>query len=75
MPGVALSHSEHVVIEVGVCAGRSNPVIAAELDRPACTIRHEIVRNGGRAKYTADRADVALSVNGAAQAVASRGRP
>ena len=32
-------------------------VIVAELDRPACTIRREIVRNGGRAKYTADRAD------------------
>jgi IS30 family transposase len=57
MPGVALSHSERVVIEVGIGAGRSNPVIAAELGRPPCTIGREINRNGGRAKYRADKAD------------------
>lgn len=57
MPGVALSHSERLVIEVGIAAGRSNPMIAAELDRPACTIRREINRNGGRTKYAADKAD------------------
>lgn len=57
MPGIALSRSERAVIEVGIGAGRSSPVIAAELGRPVCTIRREINRNGGRAKYTADRAD------------------
>jgi len=56
MPGVALSHSERVVIQVGIAAGRSSPKIAVELDRPPCTVRREIGRNGGRAKYTADAA-------------------
>ncbi len=47
MPGVALSHSERTVIEVGICAGRSNPVIAAELDRPAWGLSSCLCKRAG----------------------------
>jgi IS30 family transposase len=56
MPGAALSLDEREVIAVAIGADRSLVDIAVELGRDPSTIRREVARNGGRAKYSAVRA-------------------
>ena len=56
MPGVALSLDEREVIAVAIAADRSLVEAALELGRAPSTIRREVARNGGRAKYSAVRA-------------------
>lgn len=56
MPGVALSLDEREVIAVAIAADRSLVQAAVELGRDPSTIRREVARNGGRAKYSAVRA-------------------
>jgi len=56
MPGTALLLDERVTIEVGIVGDRSAGAIADELDRAVSTVRREIRRNGGRACYSAVKA-------------------
>lgn len=56
MPGAALSVDEREVIAVAIAAGRSLGEAAVELGRDPSTVRREVARNGGRARYSAVRA-------------------
>ena len=67
MPGGALSIDEREQIAVGVAVGRSVAQIADGLGRAASTVRRELARNGGRARYSAVRAQ--------RRAVRERARP
>lgn len=53
LSGRALLLEEREVISVGIACGRSVAEIAEELGRDPSTVRREIARNGGRAKYSA----------------------
>ena len=55
----SLSLSEREEISRGVVAGQSLRSIAASLGRAASTVSREIIRNGGRRRYRANKADQA----------------
>ncbi len=53
----ALALTEREEISRGIAAGHSARQIAAQLQRPPCTVTRELARNGGRSGYRASAAD------------------
>ncbi|MEV8373119.1 MarR family transcriptional regulator [Kribbella sp. NPDC056861] len=59
MPGGRLTQQDRLLIATRLTAGHGYAEIARELDRPTSTISREVTRNGGRAGYRAEHAQLA----------------
>jgi transposase, IS30 family len=52
-----ITKQERILIEKGICSGKSKTAIAKTIGRPTKTVSMEIDRNGGCLRYYAERAD------------------
>jgi DNA-binding transcriptional regulator GbsR (MarR family) len=59
MPGGRLTQQDRLLIATRLTAGHGYAEIARELNRPTSTISREVTRNGGRAGYRAEHAQLA----------------